>query len=140
LNATRDDEDVEVLAGCAVASEDFRRVQAALRSAGLPADDFGRFVNEAKLRKHPELVEVFGPAPVFDHQSSVSVLLELLPTLTERDALESTVRHLTTRFAKPQAAVPLMDLFERLPRSESPTVKWTIGNALGSVTTKEHRD
>jgi HEAT repeat protein len=128
-----------------VSSEDFRRVQRALRGAGLPADDFGRFINisPAKLRNLPDdfVAEYFGALPVFDGERSVPVLIELLPTLNATDAIDAAASHLTTKYAKPQAAVPLMDLFERLPtRDYGSSAKWAVGRAIGAVTTKEHRD
>lgn len=103
--------------------DEFRQVHAALEAAGLPSQDFGRFVSGAE----------------FDFRRSVPVLLELLPSLTDPDVVEAAVRSLSTRYARPAAAEPLLELFRSLPADEA-GLKWAVGNALDVVTTAQHRD
>jgi HEAT repeat protein len=46
---------------------------------------------------------------------------------------ESIVRHLSTKYARPVAARPLIDEFENVTGDQSDDVKWVIGNALDVV-------
>lgn len=112
--------------------EDFERVRSALRLAGLPADDFGVFASG----RHPEVIH----QPVFDYARSVPVLLELLPTLTDDRAKEAVVRSLSTSAARTVAVPALVELFEHTSDVSSPSLKWAIGNALSTTTTKAHTD
>ena len=111
---------------------EYDRVRAALDAAGLPWADFGVFTTN----RYPEIF----PPSTFDDRRSVSVLLEILPTLRHPDVVESVVRHLSTKFGRPIAAGPLIALFKRVDSAKEPSLKWAIGNALGVVTTPAHKE
>jgi hypothetical protein len=78
---------------------EFGAVQAALQAAGLPSEDFGRFVGSG----HPAVFR----ASVFDYRRAVPVLLAIMPEVSHPDVLESIVRSLSTPHARPIAAVAL---------------------------------
>ena len=109
---------------------EFDAVRSALAAAGLPSADFGRFVSN----RHPGLIS---PA-VFDYQGAVPVLLGMLPRVSHPHVLESIVRSLSTRHARPVAAVPLITLFKNTAGDSD--LKWAIGNALDVVTTSRHKE
>jgi hypothetical protein len=112
----------------AAAAAEFSRcaepVKAALRAAGLPDAGFGTFVS-ARGAKY------FGE-PEFDHQRAVPILLEWLPRIDDLRVKEAVVRHLSTKYAKPVAAQPLVEEFRRTPTDQE-ALKWAIGNALDVV-------
>ena len=110
---------------------EFERIRLALAAAGLPSADFGRFANHP----YPGVIE----PSVFDVRGAVPVLLGLLPTVADPDALAAVVAHLATPYARPAAAGPLLALFRRIQEGDSP-LKWTLGNALSVVTTPDHRE
>lgn len=70
--------------------------------------------------------------PAFDHQNSVPVLLEWLPRIEDPGVKEAIVRHLSTKYAKPIAAHPLIEEF-RQTSTDDGALKWAIGNALDVV-------
>jgi hypothetical protein len=109
----------------------FEQIRRALDAAGLPSADFGRFTSN----RHPDVIR----PSVFDDRGAVPVLLNLLPSVFHPDALEAIVRHLTTPFARPVAAAPLIALFRTTVPADS-SLKWAIGNALSVVTSPVHRD
>jgi hypothetical protein len=110
------------------AASEFRRsaepLKASLRAAGLPDAGFGTFVS-------PRGAEYFG-RPEFDHQRSVPILLDWLPRVDDPRVKEAIVRHLSTKYAKPVAARPLIEEFRRSP-VEQHALNWAIGNALAVV-------
>ena len=111
---------------------EFDLVRAALSAAGLPSDDFGRFTSD----RHRDMIR----PSIFDYRSAISVLLPLLTTMHHPDVLESIVRSLSTGYARPVAAVPLIQLFKNTTRPGSSSLKWSIGNALSVVSTPAHKE
>jgi hypothetical protein len=111
-------------------SREFDAVRSALAAVGLPSADFGRFT----ANRHPDVVR----PSVFDYRGAVPVLLEMLPKVSHPDVLESIVRSLSTPYARPGAALPLIELFRKT--SDDAGLKWAIGNALSVVTTPAHKE
>lgn len=70
--------------------------------------------------------------PPFDHEKAVPVLLEWLPRIEHPSVKEAIVRHLSTKYAKPVAARPLIEEFRRTPTGQH-ALKWAIGNAIDVV-------
>ena len=101
-----------------------------MAAAGLPSADFGRFVSN----RHPGLIS----PSCFDYQGAVPVLLGMLPRVSHPHVLESIVRSLSTRHARPVAAVALITLFKNTASDSD--LKWAIGNALDVVTTSTHKE
>jgi hypothetical protein len=123
--ARRDEAERQREAAAAAFRESAKPVRAALRSAGLPDGGFGSFVSARGA-------EYFGE-PEFDHERAVPVLLECLPRTEDPRVKEAIVRHLSTKYAKPIAAGPLVEEFRRTPADQQ-ALKWAIGNALDAVT------
>lgn len=70
------------------------------------------------------------------YRAAVPVLLRWLPTVSDRQAKEDLVRALSVPWARPVAARPLIDEFERVDERVDPTgtgLRWAIGNALSIV-------
>ena len=68
-----------------------------------------------------------------DYQVAIPLLISWLPR-TSNTAVKSTlVRSLTVKWAKPEAAIPLIKEFQKTPQSEEFGLKWAIGNALSVV-------
>jgi hypothetical protein len=111
---------------------EFALVQRALDVAGLPSEDFGRFTSG----RHPDIIR---PA-VFDYRRAVPVLLAVLPQVSSPNVKEAIVRSLSTAYARPIAAEPLLAEFRGVDDKRHPALKWAIGNALASVTTAKHVD
>jgi HEAT repeat protein len=66
----------------------------------------------------------------------VPVLLRWLPVVSDRQVKEDLVRALSVPWARPVAARPLIDEFERVDERVDPTgtgLRWAIGNALSIV-------
>lgn len=110
---------------------EFEAVRAALDAAGLPSADFGRFTRD----RYPDVIR----PSVFDYRGAVPVLLAMLDRISHPRVLSALVRSLTSPFARPTAAVPLMALFRRRTAATDWSLKWAIGNALATVATPVHR-
>lgn len=70
------------------------------------------------------------------YRAAVPVLLRWLPVVSDRQAKEDLVRALSVPWARPVAARPLIDEFERVDERVDPTgtgLRWVIGNALSIV-------
>lgn len=65
-----------------------------------------------------------------DYESAVPILIDWLPRATSPAVLESLVRALTVKWARPQAARPLIDSFTR---TDDDSTRWAIANALEVV-------
>ncbi len=72
-----------------------------------------------------------------DYRGAIPVLLEWLPRVSDRYVKLDLIRTLRTKWAKPQAALPLIAEFRNLsPASDHPspdTLRWAIGDALSVV-------
>lgn len=97
-------------------------IRASLIAAGIDATDLGHFATD----KYPDLIK----PTRFDFAAAVPVFLSWLPRARTKVAKEVVVRSLTDRAARPEAARPLIEAFER---ESDPMVRWTIGNALDTV-------
>lgn len=64
------------------------------------------------------------------YHSAVPILIGWLPRIDNRDILEDMVRTLSVPWAKPEAARPLIELFER---SDDAMLRWAIANGLDVV-------
>lgn len=109
-------------------TSDLDRVRAALREAGVPGtEDFGRFVSNTRYLR----------ASAFDERVALPVLLSLLPTLREPNAVTSVVRHLRRPWGRPVAFDALLAAFrEWAPKDTS--VGWAVGDALATSADKQH--
>lgn len=70
------------------------------------------------------------------YRVAVPVLLRWLPVMSDRQVKEDLVRALSVPWARPVAARPLIDEFERVDERVDPTgtgLRWAIGNALSIV-------
>ncbi len=67
-----------------------------------------------------------------DYQVAIPLLLDWLPRVSNLDVKETLVRALTVKWAKPIAAIPLIEEFQNAPMSAE-SFKWAIGNALSVV-------
>lgn len=67
-----------------------------------------------------------------NYQEAIPVLLRWLPIVSNPATKESIVRALTVPWAKPQAALPLIDEFRKAGDSQD-ALRWAIGNALEQV-------
>jgi HEAT repeat protein len=70
------------------------------------------------------------------YRAAVPVLLRWLPLVSDRNLKEDLVRALSVPWARPVAARPLLDEFDRVEMSDDPTgtgLRWAIGNALSIV-------
>jgi hypothetical protein len=104
------------------AQTELAAIRASLEAAGIDATDLGRFATG----EYPDTI-----APTrFDFAAAVPVFLAWLPKVQTKVAKEVVVRSLTDRAARPHAARPLIEAFER---ESDPMVQWTIGNALDTV-------
>jgi hypothetical protein len=63
--------------------------------------------------------------------AAVPILLKWLPLVTVDDAKDSVVRTLSVPWARPVAAIPLIEAFREATNDRS--LKWAIGNALSVV-------
>jgi len=68
-----------------------------------------------------------------DYREAVPILIEWLSRVDDLDVKESIVRALTTEWAKPEAARPLIVEFREAPPEEEFGLKWTIANAIEVV-------
>lgn len=68
-----------------------------------------------------------------DYRPVVPMLLHWLPKMNNTDVKEDIVRALTVKWAKPQAARPLVEEFRKASPSEDMGLRWAIGNALATV-------
>lgn len=64
---------------------------------------------------------------------AVPILLEWLPKVTSMDVKEDIVRALSVRWARPAAALPLVEEFRRADDYRGAALKWAIANALSVV-------
>ncbi len=67
-----------------------------------------------------------------DYKSAIPVLLNWLSKIENLDVKESIVRALSVAWAKPTAALPLINEFKKA-NPESVNFKWAIANALSVV-------
>lgn len=70
------------------------------------------------------------------YRAAVPVLLRWLPAVSDRQVKEDLVRALSVPWARPVAARPLIDEFERVDERVDPTgtgLRWAIGSALSIV-------
>ncbi len=70
------------------------------------------------------------------YRAAVPVLLRWLPMVFDRQVKEDLVRALSVPWARPVAARPLIDEFERVDERVDPAgtgLRWAIGNALSIV-------
>lgn len=68
-----------------------------------------------------------------DYQSAVPLLIEWLPRTGHRAVKEMLARALTVKWARPEAAQPLIAEFLLASETKEPGLKWAIGNALSVV-------
>src|SRR4051812_23942315 len=86
----------------ALVVDEWVRVRSSLEARGIAgSDDFGRFVNDTKH---------FRPS-VFDERAAMPVLVEVLPTVTDKRVVASIARHLRRPWARPAAFPALQDAF-----------------------------
>ena len=112
---------VSVTAG---ASPEFDRVKSVLEQRGVNGwADFGYFVNRPDLFRPSDL----------DERAAMPVLLDLLQTLTDADAVAATARHLRRPWAKPIAFVPLVEAFTKWAASSHTDAGWALGDAVASA-------
>lgn len=67
------------------------------------------------------------------YQRAVPILLRWLPQIDNLRVKDEIVRILSVKWAKPAAALPLIDEFLRAPDYSVSSYKWAIGNALSVV-------
>lgn len=98
---------------------------AALAEAGVVgANDFGRFVSNT---------EFFRPSE-FDESAAMPVLLDALPTLSDRDVVIAVAGHLRRPWARPVAFAALLEAFERWAPTDQ-DAGWALGDALATAAT-----
>jgi hypothetical protein len=68
----------------------------------------------------------------YKYQVAIPVLMHWLPIVQNRDIKEEIVRALSVPWAKPVAALPLINEFKQADPDEL-ELKWAIGNALSVV-------
>jgi hypothetical protein len=101
-----------------------------LRAEGVTGvEDLDRFVNNTKH---------LAPSR-FDSRAAMPVLLRLLPTLTDRKAVEATARHLHGAWARPSAFDALEEAFRTWAPHDA-LVAWTIGDSLALAATFDDLD
>ena len=86
------------------------------------AHDLGRFVSNA---------EVFDASEI-DERAAMPVLLELLPTLTDRRLIAAVAGHLRRPWARPTAFAVLHDAFLRLATVDDST-SWSLGDSMANA-------
>jgi HEAT repeat protein len=67
-----------------------------------------------------------------DYRVAIPVLIKWLPLVNDIAVKTELVRALSTKWAKPEAAQPLIEEFRKAPM-EKVSFKWAIGNALSEV-------
>jgi hypothetical protein len=108
--------------------DEWAETRAALRDAGVAGwPEFGRFVNDTRY---------FEPS-AFDERAALPVLLELLPTLTDRAVVGAVAGHLGRPWARPVAFPGVLAAF-RDWAARDPLAGWALGSALVTVIDKAH--
>lgn len=103
--------------------DEWQRARNELVLAGVEgAEDLGRFVNDVRYLR----------PSVFDERAAMPILLELLPTLTDRTLVRAIAAHLRRPWARPTAFGPLVDAFRRWA-PQGGDVGWQLGDALVSA-------
>jgi HEAT repeat protein len=68
-----------------------------------------------------------------DYQKAIPILLAWLPRLNDIAVKQDVIRALTVLWAKPTAAVPLIEEFRRAVGPSNESLRWAIANALSVV-------
>lgn len=108
-----------------VADDEWDALRDALADADVRgADELGRFVSNTE----------FFPASGFDERAAMPVLLEALPTLTNRAVITAVAGHLRRPWARPTAFGPLHEAFLRWAPVDV-HAGWALGDALATAAT-----
>ncbi|PZS13923.1 MAG: hypothetical protein DLM57_15625 [Pseudonocardiales bacterium] len=103
--------------------DEWETTRATLTARGVPgAADLGRFVSN---------VEFFRPSDL-DERAAMPVLIELLPTLTDRKLINAVAGHLRRPWARPAAFEQLHAAFVRLATVDDAT-SWGLGDSMSSA-------
>lgn len=103
---------------------DFEALRLELKQLGFEVESLGELRGSG-----------LGQEPHF-YKPAIPTLIEWLPKIPgDNRVLEDLVRCLAVKWAKPQAAMPLVDLFKNYPapKSEARALRWAIGNSLEVV-------
>lgn len=107
---------------------DWNRLRAALNEARVSGtEDLGRFVSNTQYFRRSS----------FDERSAMPVLLRLLPTLKDRDAVTTVAGHLRRPWARPTAFPGLLEAF-KIWAPKDASVGWALGDALATAADERH--
>jgi hypothetical protein len=107
---------------------DQERVMVALLAAGVRTADYGRFVNNTKY---------FRPSN-FDVRAATPVLLEILPSLTDRQAAMTVVMYLQYPTVGPESFDVLRNAFVAWAPKDASGVGWQLGVAVVRAAKPDH--
>jgi hypothetical protein len=103
-------------------NDEWEHARSKLREAGVVGwEDLGRFVNNT---------DYFRPS-AFDERAALPVLLDLLPTLTDRTLVSAVAGHLRRPWARPRA-FPVLHLAFVSWAGRDQHTGWTVGDALAT--------
>jgi hypothetical protein len=109
-------------------ADDWSRLRAALDDAGVAgSEDLGSFVSNT---------EHFRPS-VLDERAAMPVFLQMLPTLTDAQAVSAVAGHLRRPWARPTAFPALADAYIRWTPKDA-KVGWHLGGALATASSSNN--
>jgi hypothetical protein len=69
----------------------------------------------------------------FKYKKAIPILLKWLPIIDNEDVKEAIVRSLSVPWAKPIAAMPLIEEYRKITNGSDSELKWAIANGLSIV-------
>jgi hypothetical protein len=109
--------------------DEWEQLRTRLAAAGVSGvDDLGRFVSKP---------EFFGESR-FDERAAMPILIEALPSLTDRSLVSAVAGHLRRPWARPAAFEALCAAFDVWAQRDPVGSGWHLGDALGSAATASH--
>lgn len=106
--------------------DEWGQLRARLTAAGVSgAEDLGRFVSNPEILGETRL----------DERAAMPVLVEALPSLTDRALVGAVAGHLRRPWARPAAFDALLASFEEWAERDPLATGWHLGDALGTAAT-----